>query len=83
MLPDTQLIIIIFGFNGQPRKMTDMPLPLYPFNQNGSRARACGHPLDSHSLARKSSMKEKNGILPLLWEVGFAGLQSCNSVGRC
>ena len=50
MLPDTQLIIIIFGFNGQPREMTDMPLPLYPFNQKGSGARACGHP--RLSLAR-------------------------------
>ena len=50
MLPDTQLIIIIFGFIGQPREMTDMPLPLYPFNQKGSGARACGHP--RLSLAR-------------------------------
>ena len=30
MLEDTKLIII-FGFNGQPCKMTKMPLPFHPF----------------------------------------------------
>jgi len=58
MLPDTQLIIIIFGFIGQPREMIDMPLPLYPFNQNRSRARAC-HPRLSLARTEKQHEGEK------------------------
>ena len=59
MLLDIQLIIF-FSFNGEPREMMDMPLPLYPFSSERIRtsgARASVRAAVLNSLARKSSRK--------------------------
>ena len=51
-------LIILFGFNGQPRKMTDMPLPLYPFSSERIGRSPCVDACGCPQLARTEKQQE-------------------------